>query len=210
MQKTIIMIIGKQAFEYSRRTLYIVIGFLSTGMLFGQEKSAIEILYLEYSRDGSDKNRVSLNFEIRNTTQDTIFLSRDHIIMTVRKGRKHLAHEHFSGPGQPFVRPRIRPIIPCEEKQRHEAKMDSLKSRFAELLYEKNFGITSQSNVDRNWVVEHIGDKCLILLPMEVIEYSKIFRNSEFDKSCLVNARYEQAAVFTSFHSHEKVIEILR
>jgi len=162
-----------------------------------QIPNKIAITYLGYSRSVYQNDFPSLEFELTNTSNDTLYLSKKNIIVTVTKGKAKLREDKATPHVTPFVRPVIRRLIRYDAQIKYERTRDSLKLNFAQNLYNRNLGINHGYN--KTFVLETIIRDCIILLPNESIDYSSGFKSEVFDKNCKVAAKYVNDKVFTSF-----------
>jgi hypothetical protein len=111
--------------------------------------------------------------------------------------------------GTPFIRPIIRKQFKCKEKQQYEKYLENLKFKFANKLYEKNFGSNAAYKDSKDFIIGNIIRDCIILMPNESIDYSTDFYSETFDKTCRVEAKYLDNKRFTYFlDDNEKKIDI--
>lgn len=107
----------------------------------------------------------------------------------------------------------MRPVISkgfvCKAEKEYEEKINYLKVKFANKLYNKNFGSTSTYKDSKDFIIESIVQDCIVLIPNESIVYNKGFYSKSFDKTCKVSAKYSGNRVFTYFvDDNGKKIEI--
>lgn len=74
-----------------------------------------------------------------------------------------------------------------------------MKVKFANKLYEKNFGSNVIYKKDKEFIMESIVNNCIILMPNEVLDYTSGFYSKKFDKKCKVSAKYIDSKRFTYF-----------
>ena len=182
---------------------------LSNTFIEKQLNNKIKITYLGYKSDVYSSDFPTLEFEITNNSQDTIYLSKQNIVVTVIKGKSIIKEGKPSTIGTPFVKPVIRNTIFCKEQKENQEKINSLKLKFANNLYNKNFASNTLYKNDKNFIIENIIRDCIVLMPNESIDYNKGFYSKSFDKTCKVSAKYSDNKVFTYFvDDNEKKIEI--
>lgn len=182
------------------RLLIIAFGvFLCFGFNTISEKIKTTYLGFEYYvHPGGDLNK--LNFELKNNTLDTLYISRQNIDFNIKKEKYILKNTiNTSSIGSPFFWPRIRKQFKCEEKDKYEKYLENLKLKFAKKLYEKNFGSNDAYEKYKDFILESIVSDCIVLMPNEAIDYECHFRNEKFDKTCKVNVKYIDNKRFTCF-----------
>jgi|SRR6218665_2095273 len=170
----------------------------------------IKLTYLGYEINRYRFNYQNLNFEIRNNTKDTLYLSEMNISVKVIKGGKTLEEDNSKSIGTPYVRPVINKGFVCKEEKEYKEKINSLKVKFAEKLYQKNFGSNTTLVDDKNFIIESIIRDCVVLMPNEAIDYTSGFYSEKFDKNCKVSAKYLDSKRFTYFIDNSgKKIDIM-
>ena len=161
----------------------------------------IKITYLGfeyYVHPGGSLNK--FNFELNNNTLDTLYISTENIVFTIKKGKSTLTGKKvLPSIGTPFFWPRVRKQFKCEEKQQYEKYLENLKFKFANKLYKKNFGSNTLYKNDKDFIIENIIRDCIILMPNEAIDYDCHFHNEKFDRTCKVEAKYLDNKRFTYF-----------
>ncbi|WP_395066048.1 hypothetical protein [Flavobacterium sp.] len=185
-----------------KRVFYIsVFSFLllSNTFIDNQLNNKINITYLGYKNNVYHSDFSTLEFEIVNKSQDTVFLSKENIVLTVIKGKTIIKEEKPSTIGMPFVKPIIRSTIFCKEQKEYQEKINSLKLKFANKLYEKNFGSNTIYKNSKDFIIENIIRDCFILMPNESIDHSMGFYSKKFDKTCKVSVKYSDNKRFTYF-----------
>ena len=103
-----------------------------------KRKKKIRIDYLGFYQDVLEKNRVTLEFELRNLTHDTIYLSEIHNLIAYKNGKKIKKEKINNGIGTPFVWPRLNK---CPEESEYR---NALCSKFALKLVKKKYW---------NWII---------------------------------------------------------
>lgn len=171
----------------------------SFGFKTGSEKINARYLGFEYYvYPGGNLNK--LNFEIKNNTLDTLYISNKNLSFIVKKGKIVLKEDKSSSSiGSPFFLPRVRKQFRCEEKDRYEKEIEKLKLKFAKKLYQKNFSSTPKYINSKDFIIENIVRDCIVLIPNEAIDYDFHFRNEKFDKTCKVSVKYSDNKRFTYF-----------
>jgi hypothetical protein len=172
---------------------------LSNTFIDKQLTNKIKISYLGYKSEVYQSDFSTLEFEISNNSQDTIYLSKQNIVVTVTKGKSIIKEEKPSTIGTPFVKPIIRNTIFCKEQKENQEKINSLKLKYANNLYNKNFGSNTLYKGDKDFIIENIIKDCIVLMPSESIDYSNGFRSKLFDKTCKISAKYSDNKRFTYF-----------
>lgn len=159
----------------------------------------IKLTYLGYEINRYRFNYQNLNFEIINNTKDTIYLSEKNIFIKVIKKGKTLKEDKPQSIGTPYVRPVISKGFVCKEEKEYEEKINSLKVKFANKLYNKNFGSNSVYKDSKDFILENIVRDCIVLMPNESMDYSSGLYSAKFDKTCKVEAKYLDNKVFSYF-----------
>ncbi|WP_374505015.1 hypothetical protein [Flavobacterium sp.] len=159
----------------------------------------IKLTYLGYEINRNRFNYQNLNFEIINNTEDTIYLSEKNVFIVVIKEGRKLKEDKFQSIGTPYVRPVISKGFVYKEEKEYEEKVNSLKVKFANKLYEKNFGSNAVYKKDKEFIIESIVNNCIILMPYEILDYTSGFYSKKFDKTCKVSAKYIDSKRFTYF-----------
>lgn len=172
---------------------------MSNAIMDRQPNNEIRITYLGYKTNIYRSNFSTLEFEITNNSQDTIYLSRQNIIVKVVKGESIIKEEKPVVTGTPFVKPIIRNTVFCKEQKEYQEKINSLKLKFANELYAKNFTSNTLFKSDKDFIVDNIIKDCIVLIPNESIDYSSGFYSKSFDKTCKVSAKYSENKRFTYF-----------
>ncbi len=72
-----------------------------------KRKKKIRIDYIGFYQDALEKNRVTLEFELRNLTHDTIYLSEILNLIAYKNGKQIKEEKINYGIGTPFVTPRL-------------------------------------------------------------------------------------------------------
>lgn len=162
-------------------------------------ENKIRITYLGYKSSVYRPNFSTLEFEISNNSRDTIYLSKQNIIVKVIKEKSILREKKTSTVGTPFVKPIIRNTILCKEEKERQERMNRLKFKFASKLYEKNFGSNTVYKDSKDFIIENIVRDCIILMPNESIDYDIGFYSEKFDKTCKVDVKYLYIKRFTYF-----------
>lgn len=167
---------------------------------FNTKSEKIKITYLGfeyYVHPGGSLN--DLNFELKNNTLDTLYISRQNITFNIRKGNSVLKEVQNKSIGSLFFLPRVRKQFLCDDKVKYEKYLENLKLKFANKLYEKNFGSNTVYKNSKDFIIENIVRDCIILMPNEAIDYDCHFHNEKFDKTCKVEAKHIDNKVFTYF-----------
>ena len=153
--------------------------------------------YIGFYVDKSNKNKVELEFEIRNLTNDTIYISEKHLSIKVYKNAKEIKEEIINyGIGTPFIRPRI---AKCPEIQNIK---HNLAIKFSTKLVQEN---NIESEEFRN-AYEITLANCIVLFPNEINYYKKYFVQKVFDKNCGVEIKYITNKNFVKYTSERNVI----
>jgi hypothetical protein len=155
--------------------------------------------YLGYERKVFLNNLVLLQFEIESKTNDTIYLSKKNIHLRVFKDKKEINEDKLPT-YLPFIKPtKAKKEFKCEEKDKYERYLENLKLKFANKLYDKNFGSNTVYKDSKDFIIENIVRDCIVLMPNESIDYSSGFYSKSFDKTCKVSAKYLDNKRFTYF-----------
>lgn len=159
----------------------------------------IKLTYLGYEINRYRFNYQNLNFEIINKTKDTMYLSDTNIFIKIIKEEKILKEDKPQSIGTPYVRPVISKGFVCKEQKEYDEKINSFKLKFANKLYDKNFGSNTIYKNSKDFIIESIVRDCIILMPNESIDYSSGFYSKLFDKTCKVTVKYLDNKRFTYF-----------
>jgi hypothetical protein len=162
-------------------------------------KGKVKLTYLGYEINRYRFNYQNFNFEILNNTNDKIYLSETNIFVSVTKEGKPLKEDKNESIGTPYVRPVINKGLVCIEQREEEEKKYSLKVKFANKLYQKNFGFSPKDIDTKKGIIDHIVSDCIVLMPNESINYSRGFHSKIFDKSCKVSVKYIENKRFNYF-----------
>lgn len=169
-------------------------------------EKGLKIEYIGYSRNVYDPNFSSLQFELTNTSEDTLYISVQNIIIKVKKDKTWLNEENPQDSiGTPFVKPRMSRQHADDSKIAGQKQIQKIKARFAAQLYDSNFGKKSKYKDDKLFIIDNIIRDCIVLLPRQSISYTKGFRNTLFDKNCTVIADYFESNIFTYFVNKEGI-----
>lgn len=161
---------------------------------------SIIITYLGYSNSIYRPNFPSLEFEITNKSKDTLYISENNIQTTVIKNKVVLKQDKvIPSIGTPFMKPMFRKQFKSEEKNKYNKLIEKLKFKFANKLYEKNFGSNNTYEESKDFIIENIVRDCIILFPSESIDHSVGFYSKKFDKTCKVSVKYLDSEIFTYF-----------
>lgn len=158
----------------------------------------INFYYLGYESKTYLNNFILLQFEIENLTNDTIYLSEKNIDLKIFKNKKNINEDNLPT-YLPFIRPTKIKEFKCEEKEKYEKSIEELKLKFANKLYEKNFGKNTVYKDSKDLILENIIRDCIVLMPNESIDYNKGFYSKKFDKNCKVSVKYSENKRFTYF-----------
>ena len=158
----------------------------------------INFYYLGYESKTHLNNFVLLQFEIENATNDTIYLSEKNVDLKIFKNKKSINEDNLPT-YLPFIRPTKVKGFKCEEKEKHEKSIEELKLRFANKLFEKNFGTNAVYKASKDLILESIIRDCIVLMPNESIDYNKGFYSKKFDKNCKVSVKYLENKRFSYF-----------
>lgn len=172
---------------------------LSNTFIDKQLNNKIKITYLGYRSDVYSSDFPTLEFEITNNSQDTIYLSKQNIVVIVIKGKSIIKEGKPTTIGTPFVKPIIRNTIFCKEQKENQEKINSLKLKFANNLYDKNFASNTLYKNNKDFIIENIIRDCVVLMPNESIGHSSGFYSKLFDKTCKVSVKYLDSKRFTYF-----------
>ncbi len=185
--------------------LFICLFLLSSSK---KEKLNLEITYLGYTINKFQKNSPSLNFDITNLSNDTIFISEKNIIIHVLKNNKEIKSDKNSGGLLYFGKTKPKSHN-CKEIINEKRKSDSIKLIFSKKVYNKNFNANNGYKLkDADDTINYISSNCIVLLPKETVKYETFFESNLFDKNCEVSAEYKSNKVFTTFYSGDKLIEV--
>lgn len=182
------------------KKLVIIIGICFLVMSHKQKNNFqnINVYYLGYERKIYLNNFVLLQFEIENKSNDTIYLSKKNIDIKVFKNNKEINKDN-PPTYLPFVRPTKIKQFKCEDKDKYEKGKEELKFKFANKLYEKNFGSNSKYIGSKDFIIKNIVSDCIILMPSESIDYSSGFYSKSFEKTCKVSVKYVDNKRFIYF-----------
>ncbi len=173
-----------------------------------KEKLNLEITYLGYTINKFQKNSPSLNFDVTNSSNDTIFISKKNIIIHVLKNNKEIKRDKNSI-GFPYFISTKSKFHNCKEIVNEKRKTDSIKLIFSKKVYDKNFNSSNNYKPkDADDTINYISSNCIVLLPRETIKYETFFESNLFDKNCEVSAEYKSNKIFTTFYSGDKLIEV--
>lgn len=155
----------------------------------------ITIIYLGYGE--TVKHLPVFEYEIKNISRDTIFISENDIKIKVSKKKQILMDEKYKG----FIPP---DTIKSNKKRflnwfDQEERLLPLKQIYANKLYVKNFGFQGKYQNIRNNIINGIVNKCIVILPNEKVVLGRGFYNKKFDKTCVVEVKYIYNRVFTYF-----------
>ena len=181
---------------------YLNILFILFFVFTAKAQKEISVNYIGFYIDKSNKNKVELEFEIRNLTNDTIYISEENLNIKVYKNTKEIKEQIIDyGIGTPFIRPRI---TKCPEI---ENVKNNLAIKFSTGLVQKNnIEIGEFRNAYELTIVN-----CIVLFPNEISYYKKYFVQKAFDKNCEVDIKYKTEKIFTKYKSERnKMIEIKR
>jgi len=158
----------------------------------------VKFQYLYGQKSGNVSKETLLYFSIRNDSNDTLYLSKNNILVTVNKNGKALKELDNKATGQFIFESdkKSKAFITAQNLQEKETKL--LRNSFANKLYNKNFSYEKLKR-DKEFVIDLIETKCIVILPYKTINYARIFVNSEFDKRCKVNAKYLSNNIFTYY-----------
>ena len=181
---------------------YLNILFLLLFVFKAEAQKEISTNYIGFYIDKSNKNKAELEFEIRNLTNDTIYISEENLNIKVYKNTKEIKEEIIDyGIATPFVRPRI---AKCPEIENIK---NTLASKFStELVQKNNIEIGEFRNA-----FDITLTNCIVLFPNEIIYYKKHFVQKAFDKNCEVEIKYKPEKIFATYKSERNtLIEIKR
>ena len=173
-------------------------------------KNKVTFTYHSFSVAINTSNYTYLIFSIQNNTKDTVYLSDENIKIKVINNKNILVDERKSIstsllcalPFPPYFGSDKEYEGTCIEEIAHKEKMNAIKNKFSISLYNKNFKPDSDSKTDKNFVIDAIVNRCIVLLPKQTVNYSTFFNNKNFDKTCIVTANYLDNGIFTSYQEN--------
>jgi hypothetical protein len=181
---------------------YLNVVFLLLFVLKAEAQKEISTNYIGFYIDKSNKNKAELEFEIRNLTKDTIYVSEENLNIKIYRNTKEIKEEIIDyGIATPFIRPRI---AKCPEMENIK---NTLASKFStELVQKNNIEIGEFRNA-----YDMTLTNCIVLFPNEIIYYKKYFTQKTFDKDCEVEMKYKPGKIFAKYKSERNtLIEIKR
>jgi hypothetical protein len=167
----------------------------------------IQIEYLDFEKIGGSSKLKLIYFKIKNNTKDTLYLSNKNIKFNVLKNGKQLKDEEYNSRGQIVFKPLPKNKAKIDKEEEHHKKTAKLKHNFAKKTFYKNFG-NNKYKTYRESIIRNIENACIVILPNESINCSKLFNNVLFDKTCNVDIKYANNKIFTYFVDGEKVVNI--
>lgn len=152
----------------------------------------VEISYIGYFQDKLE-SWPKLEFEIRNLTGDTLYLSRENIKFVVTKDSKRVEQEQLKTTSDvsytPFIRPRF------EECPEGRTVRDKLAQDFARKLVLKS----KVAQDDQPDAIQNIWIVCIVIYPNETVYTRKSFWHRNFDKTYEVELEPYKDNVFDAF-----------
>jgi len=106
----------------------------------------VNIKYLDFEKFANSSKQFILYFEVKNTTNETLYLSRKNIIIKVTNGNKSLKNEQNTSIGQVVFRATEKNKSMIDAEYINDKKTALLRHNFAEKLYNKNFKKSKKKN----------------------------------------------------------------
>jgi hypothetical protein len=162
--------------------------------------------YLDFEKFANSSKQMILYFKIKNNSSDTLYLSKKNIILSVIKDGKLLKEEKNTSTGQVVFAADKKNKQKVYDENLHDQQTELLRHNYGKKLYNKNF-TNEKTKKNQDFVTGVIENDCIVLLPRKNMNYSRIFINSQFNKTCKISASYDDSLIFTYYMSgnHKRV-----
>jgi hypothetical protein len=192
-------------------TLIFCVAFIATKS--SMVKNKVTITYHGFSVAINTPDYSYLIFSMRNETNDTVYLTRKNIEIEIIKDKTILVELKSKSNSSVLCALTFPPYFGsdkeyegnCTEETVYREKMDIIKNKYANKLYDRNFNTDKNNKIDRESFIAAIASECIVLLPKQTINYNTFFKNKNFDKSCLVRAQYIDNGIFMTYDDNNKV-----
>ncbi|CAA9202863.1 hypothetical protein FLA105534_04287 [Flavobacterium bizetiae] len=170
----------------------------------------VDFEYLDFEKFANSSKQVILYFKIKNNSSDTLYLSKKNIILTVTKEGKSLKDEKNTSAGQVVFAADKKNKQKVYDENLHDQQTELLRHNFGEKLYNKNFA-NEKTKKNQDFIIGVIENDCIVVLPHKSVNYSRIFINNQFNKTCKISVKYDDNPIFTYYMSgNEKKVNIKR
>jgi hypothetical protein len=168
----------------------------------------ITIDYKGFYAPVNSKQCNQLIFTIQNNTNDTLYISSDHIDVQVIKNGQIIKKGLFPSKFDLFPPDFLTEWVFTTDLSNPESKLDrganelrtklvdSLKNRFAKKLYDRNPDLKKHFTKDLFYAA--IRSVCLVIFPKERISYDRLFISASLSNTCIVNSIYNPTKIFTT------------